>query len=42
MVAIRFSYLQEKLTSTTIDEILAGDSELKEEVQEEVRQGKWF
>merc|ERR1712216_227619 len=33
---------KEKLTSTTIDEILAGDSELKEEVQEEVRQGKWF
>eukprot|EP00240_Pyramimonas_obovata_P006825 CAMPEP_0118934484 /NCGR_PEP_ID=MMETSP1169-20130426/13847_1 /TAXON_ID=36882 /ORGANISM="Pyramimonas obovata, Strain CCMP722" /LENGTH=176 /DNA_ID=CAMNT_0006877393 /DNA_START=55 /DNA_END=585 /DNA_ORIENTATION=- len=33
---------KDALNTTTIEEILEGDAALKEEVQEEVRQGKWF
>lgn len=33
---------KEMLNTVTIEEILSGDAELKQSVQDEVREGKWF
>jgi hypothetical protein len=36
------TFEQEMLNTVTIEEILSGDAELKQSVQDEVREGKWF